>query len=148
VAERRRLLIMDIVYPNWFYEKQRILVEIGSFFCELPILCYNGREHSQGGIMQQLRIYTIHRGKIDEFAGLWRQGIAPLREKVGFQVQGAWVIRETNQFVWLIGYDGPEEWAVIDQAYFDSPERKKMDPDPAQYIARVEQYFVEPVEKL
>ncbi len=95
--------------------------------------------------MQQIRIYTINRGKLDEFTRLWRQGIAPIRRKVGFQIAGAWVIRETNQFIWLIGYDGPEDWSVKDQEYFNSPERKKLDPDPASLIARTEQYFVDPV---
>ncbi|MGE5224801.1 MAG: NIPSNAP family protein [Omnitrophica WOR_2 bacterium] len=95
--------------------------------------------------MQQLRIYTINRGKMAEFVRLWRQGIAPIREKIGFRIVGAWVIKETNQFAWLLNYDGPEEWAVKDREYFDSPERRELKPDPAQWIARTEQYFVDPV---
>ncbi len=95
--------------------------------------------------MQQLRIYTINRGKMDDFVWVWRQGVLPIRQKIGFQVLGAWVVRETNQFMWLLGYDGPENWEVKDREYFDSAERKSLDPDPAQWIARTEQYFVEPV---
>ncbi len=95
--------------------------------------------------MQQLRVYTINRGKMEDFVRVWRQGVAPIRQKVGFKIPGAWVIKETNQFIWLLSYDGPEEWAVKDREYFNSPERKALDPDPAQWIARTEQYLVDPV---
>ncbi len=95
--------------------------------------------------MQQIRIYTINRGKMDEFVQAWREGIAPIRQKVGFKILGAWTIEETNQFIWALSYEGPEDWAVKDREYFEAPERKKLDPDPAQWIARTEQYFVEPV---
>lgn len=96
--------------------------------------------------MQQLRIYTINRGKMEEFVRIWRQGVAPIRQKIGFKILGSWVIKENNQFLWLLSYDGPEEWDVKDREYFDSPERKGLEPNPAQLIARVEQYFVDPVE--
>ncbi len=95
--------------------------------------------------MQQLRIYTINRGKMDDFVKAWRQGIAPIREKVGFTIEKAWVVKETNQFMWILRYDGTEDWAVKDKQYFDSPERKQLNPDPAQWIARTEQYFIDPV---
>ncbi len=95
--------------------------------------------------MQQIRIYTINRDKMDDFVKVWQEGVAPIRRKVGFEILGAWVIQATNQFVWLIGYDGPEEWAVKDQEYFNSPERKRLKPDPASLIARTEQYFISPL---
>lgn len=93
----------------------------------------------------QLRIYTINRGKLQDFASAWLKGVYPLRLKHGFVIPGAWTMDETNQFVWLIGYEGPDSWESKEQAYYDSPERLELDPDPAQYIARVEQYFVESV---
>jgi hypothetical protein len=96
--------------------------------------------------MQQIRIYTINRGKMDEFVRVWKEGVAPIRRKIGFEILGAWVNGETNQFIWVIGYDGPEEWALKDQEYFHSPERKNLSPDPASLIARTEQYFLEPVQ--
>lgn len=93
----------------------------------------------------QLRIYTINRGALQDFALEWQEKIKPLREKLGFQVLGAWTVQATNQFVWLLGYEGPSDWDTQDQAYFDSDERRAMQPDPARFIARVEQYFVESV---
>ncbi len=99
-----------------------------------------------GGEMQQIRIYTINHGKMDTFVQVWRDGVAPIRRKIGFTIVGAWVNRQTNQFVWILQYDGPEEWAVKDREYFDSPSRKSLNPDPAALIARTEQYFIEQVQ--
>jgi hypothetical protein len=63
----------------------------------------------------------------------------------GFKIPAAWLIRETNQFVWLLSYDGPEEWQDKEVTYYDSPERLTMHPDPAQLIARNETYDLEDV---
>lgn len=69
--------------------------------------------------------------------------IYPLRVKTGFRVPSAWTVEATNQFIWLLAYDGPDTWEARDKAYFASEERRAMVPDPARHIARVEQYFVE-----
>jgi len=92
---------------------------------------------------QQLRIYTINRGKMEAFTQAWLGGVYPLRLKHGFTISGAWVIKDTHQFVWLLGYNGPETWEAKEKAYYGSPERAALDPDPAQFIARAEQYFIE-----
>lgn len=93
----------------------------------------------------QLRIYTINRDRLADFVEAWRTKIYPLRRKLGFRVDGAWVIRERNQFVWILSYDGPETWEAMDAAYYGSPQRAALDPDPAQWIAQVSQWFITPV---
>lgn len=91
----------------------------------------------------QLRTYTINRGQLETFAREWKEKIRPLREKLGFSVPGAWLARESNQFVWLLAHPDATEWERLDKAYFDSPERKAMQPDPARNIARMEDVFLE-----
>jgi hypothetical protein len=93
----------------------------------------------------QLRVYTITPGNLQQFAQEWQEKIRPVREKVGFSIPGAWTVAETNQFVWLMQYDDPDTWEERDQAYFNSEERRAMAPNPARLIAKMEQYFVEPV---
>ena len=93
----------------------------------------------------QLRLYTINRGCLRQFAEEWKANVLPLRLEHGFRVPDAWIIEETNQFAWLIGYDGPESWAAKERAYYDSEKRKAMAPNPARLIARPEQYFVESI---
>lgn len=90
----------------------------------------------------QLRLYTINQGQLQQFAKEWEEKIRPLRESLGFQVTAAWLLQETNQFVWVLNYDGAD-WAEKDAAYYISPERLAMNPDPARFIARTEEYFAE-----
>jgi hypothetical protein len=47
---------------------------------------------------------------------------------------GAWRVEDAEEFVWIIGYDGAEGFAAADKRYYESEERKRMSPDPAQYI--------------
>jgi hypothetical protein len=82
----------------------------------------------------QVRRYRIEPEKMDEFVAEWRDGVVPLRERLGFIVDGAWVIEDSNEFLWIIGYDGPEGLAAGNEAYYASEERKSMDPDPARLI--------------
>ncbi len=93
----------------------------------------------------QLRVYTINRGMLDEFIQVWKQQVYPLRIRLGFTVTGVWINRQTNQFIWIVSYTGPKSWEEMEQAYYSSPERKAMNPDPTQYIARIEASFVESV---
>jgi hypothetical protein len=94
---------------------------------------------------EQIRIYTINKGELLRFAAEWQEKIRPLREKLGFRVVGAWTVESANQFVWVQRYEGDETWEEMDSAYFASDERQAMDPDPARLIARMEQYFGDPV---
>lgn len=93
----------------------------------------------------QLRIYTINRGHLDDFVGAWRSGVLPLRNRLGYTVEHACAIKETNQFVWMVRLADTEDWTAREAAYYASPERAALSPDPAQWIARAEQYFVQPI---
>ena len=90
----------------------------------------------------QIRTFTINRGKLDDFVRAWLAGVYPLRLKHGFKIPGAWVVRERNEFIWILTYDRPEGFEARDAAYYASAERAVLDPDPAQYIARAEHWFM------
>lgn len=93
----------------------------------------------------QLRIYTINRGQLEQFALEWKQHLKPLREKIGFRVLAAWTVPSTNQFVWVMALPDGQDWEALDALYFASEERKTMQPDPGRLIARMENHFAEPV---
>jgi hypothetical protein len=95
-------------------------------------------------MVTQLRLYTIQEGRLDDFIAAWRAGVYPLRTTMGYTIQ-AWAVRERDEFVWLLSYDGPEPWEDMERAYYASPERKALDPDPVQYLVSTEQRFLEPV---
>ncbi len=92
--------------------------------------------------ISQLRMYTINEGKLDEFVKGWSESIYPLRLQHGFKVDGAWMVKEENKFIWILTYDGPDDWEARNKVYYESPERKAINPDPAQHIAHVETKFI------
>jgi len=47
-------------------------------------------------MISQLRIYTINRGKLDDFVKGWEKFVYPLHYQFGFIFPQAWVIRERN----------------------------------------------------
>jgi NIPSNAP protein len=84
----------------------------------------------------QLRHYKIRDGRMDAFVAAWLGGVYPLRRKFGFTFVGAWRVADADEFVWILGYDGPDGFAAADRRYYASEERKRMAPDPAALIER------------
>lgn len=92
----------------------------------------------------QLRVFTILPGKMEDFRHAWLAGVHPLRLKQGFTIPAAWSVADTNQFMWLLCYRGPESFQSKDDAYYASTERQLVKPDPREFIARAEKWFVAP----
>jgi hypothetical protein len=88
----------------------------------------------------QLRDYQVRPGELDEWLAEWREQVYPLRLAEGFEVVGAWIAREQNRFVWIIGHD---DFRAANDAYYASPERAEMDPDPARHLEQVEETQLE-----
>ena len=82
----------------------------------------------------QLRMYGVKSGELDDFVDEWRSTVLPLRLAQGFHVLGPWVTGD-DRFVWLVGHDELER---ADAAYYASPERAALDPDPARHLDKVE----------
>jgi hypothetical protein len=91
----------------------------------------------------QLRVYRIAEGRLDEFVRDWRRLILPLRQELGFSVVGPWIEREGSRFVWLLGYDG--DFREANERYYRSDKRAAMNPDPARFIAEIEEIWLEPI---
>lgn len=93
----------------------------------------------------ELRIYTINRGRLDDFVAAWLAGPYPIRTEQGFQIPAAWISRENNQFIWILGYDGPESWEDKQAAYYSSAARTSVDVDPITMIAHGDTWPITPV---
>ncbi|GHD61397.1 NIPSNAP family protein [Streptomyces goshikiensis] len=91
----------------------------------------------------QLRTYTVRAGLLDAWVERWQEEIVPLRLELGFEIGGAWVDRASNQFLWLISYEGPESFAERNALYWASPARKAMNLDPDDYLLGTEERTVE-----
>lgn len=92
----------------------------------------------------QVRLYEIESepGALESFEREWRERVVPLRERLGFVVLGGWPVVETNQFVWLLGYAGPDGIDAANARYYASGERAALRPDPARHIAAVHEWNV------
>lgn len=132
---------------------------LGGFVCFLLVCAWPGRGNpplaqAAGGSAEgrglslegrcQLRVFTINRGKMEEFRAAWLAGVHPLRLKHGFTIPASWSVADTNQFMWLLCYRGPETFESKDAAYYASAERQVLKPDPREFIARAEQWFIAP----
>ena len=93
----------------------------------------------------QLRMYTIKPGEMASWLEEWGRLVAPLRHRSGFEILGAWTT-ESDQFVWILRYQGPKTWEEADAAYYASPERTQMQPDPARHIAKSEHWLMSAVD--
>ena len=83
----------------------------------------------------ELRNYRIVQGELDRWVDEWRSHIAPLRRELGFTIERAWKVDEDSRFVWLLSHPGDwEAFQAADRAYYDSPQRTSLEPNPARLI--------------
>lgn len=93
---------------------------------------------------RQVRVYRIRAGELDAFVEEWRAAVVPLRRRFGFTVEHAWASEEDDTFVWVVGYEG-DNWETAERAYYESEERRSMEPDPARRIAEPRAFFARAV---
>ena len=81
----------------------------------------------------QLRRYRIEPGQAKQFAAEWNALVAPLRRQFGFQLRG-WLVEGEDEFVWIVEHDDQEAFEAADAAYYESPERRQLEPEPSRLI--------------
>lgn len=91
----------------------------------------------------QVRVYQLQPGQLDTFVREWRERIVPLRRRFGFEVLSAWASVEDDTFVWVLAHEG--SFAEADRAYYLSPERAALDPDPARLLVEPRTFLARPV---
>jgi hypothetical protein len=103
----------------------------------------------QQGILElvevQLRDYRIQPGQMDAWIAGWKSGVVPVRQEFGFQVLGAWVDREHDRFIWLIGYPGADGFDAANDRYYASEQRSSLRPEPSELIEEAKKVMVDPV---
>ena len=80
---------------------------------------------------------------MDTWLREWRQEVAPLRERFGFRVEGAWFSRDENRFAWVISYDSDDGFTAANDRYYASPQRLAPQPDPARHLSEIETTLME-----
>ena len=86
-------------------------------------------------MVTELRDYRIVDGSLDQWVEEWRSRIAPIRRDLGFSIERAWTVVDDSRFVWLLSHAGDwDAFEAADRAYYDSPQRTSLDPNPARLI--------------
>ncbi|GAA4738469.1 hypothetical protein GCM10025783_06360 [Amnibacterium soli] len=87
----------------------------------------------------QLRRYRIVDGEMAAFTAWWRSRLLPARVAYGFVLESAWVVPETDEFVWAVSAEGDgEAFARLDAAWAASPERAAAFVDVPQRVASMD----------
>ena len=95
---------------------------------------------------QQLRVYTMKPGRLDDWVGLFKRGTYPLRTANGFGIQ-AWTAPDNEQFVWLVTHEGSRaDFEAADQAYYNLPGHKPIHEEALLYLEKGESWFLDPVD--
>jgi len=95
-------------------------------------------------VQSQLRHYRTAPGAATRFAEEWAASVAPLREQFGFRVHG-WLTEAADEFVWLLEHDDRAAFEAAEAAYYASPERAGVDPDPARWVVHARRQWLTPV---
>ena len=96
-------------------------------------------------VYRELRVYTVKPGAMEAWLREWREHVYPLRRKLGFAIPSAWVVEGEDRFVWLLEYDDDDDYDAANAAYYGSPERRALDPDPARHLSATEHWPLQPV---
>jgi hypothetical protein len=93
----------------------------------------------------QLRRYVVNLGELDAFVDEWVREVVPLRERFGFRIEGAWIVRDEHRFIWLVSYEGDDSFETASDRYYRSPARAAIQPDPARHLVETATTLMEPV---
>ncbi|MFF2493173.1 hypothetical protein [Agromyces sp. NPDC058064] len=94
----------------------------------------------------QLRRYQIVPGEYEAFISWFVATMPPVRRATGFEVEFAYGVPETSEFVWAVSVAGDrEEFERVEAAYVVSPERAGAFAGIPERIASKEISYVEGV---
>ena len=86
----------------------------------------------------QLRIYDITQGDMEEFARQIRELVVPIRLDHGFTIDGPWIVKEANQYVLIVHYEGDLPFEEAADAYYADPRRAELEFNPRDYIVKAD----------
>lgn len=88
---------------------------------------------------EELRVYTVKAGAMDAWVNEWLEHVVPLRLRLGFSIPAAWVVEGENRFVWILRYEG-DDYERANDAYYGSPERRALAPEPTRHLESTEHW--------
>lgn len=91
----------------------------------------------------QLRRYTLVDGEYDAFVAWWEGCMPRVRPAAGFQIEFAYGLPASNEFVWAVSAEGDEEaFVALEQEYMASDARAEAFAGVPQRVAVYDIAFV------
>ncbi len=73
----------------------------------------------------QLRRYELHQDLVEDFLVWWSERLVPARVAHGFEIEFAYIDRETAEFTWAVSVVGDaDRFGSVEAGYLASPERE------------------------
>jgi len=95
----------------------------------------------------QLRRYELVAGEREAFLRWWQERIVPSRKAHGFDILFAYLIPDTDEFVWAVSHAGDAaEFERADGEYTRSPGRAAAFADIPQRVISIKVHLVQPVD--
>jgi hypothetical protein len=87
-------------------------------------------------LTDQLRVYDLRPGSLDKFLhAFWDSDMLQIRHEFGFVLAASWSVLGEDRFVWVVRHDGDADaFARAEEAYYASPRRIQLDPNPADFV--------------
>lgn len=96
-------------------------------------------------MLTQVRIYTVNKGQMDEWLDIWTNQIVPVHVRLGIDINGAWVNRPQNEFVWVRTFADEADMQEKMKQFRESPERQALGDKLTGCLAKMEVRDTEPV---
>jgi hypothetical protein len=94
----------------------------------------------------QLRRYELVPGERDAFLAWWRERLLPVRKAHGFEIVFAYLLADTDEFIWAVSYDGDaEEFKRAEDEYLKAPDREAAFAGIPQRVRVLKTHLVEAV---
>ena len=97
-------------------------------------------------MINQLRIYTVNRGMMDEWVSHFNQVLVPVLEKVGMKIQSQWVSEDKSQFIWIRSFDDLDDLKALEAKFYSSADWDAVKDKARSYLARIDVKLMEPVQ--
>ena len=88
--------------------------------------------------VSQLRIYTVNRGMMDDWAKLFTESLVSIQENQGIKVDGMWVNDDKTQFIWIRSFADAEDVKAKEAAFSESAEWKAVVDHARSHLARLD----------
>jgi hypothetical protein len=90
-------------------------------------------------------MYTINRGKMDEWVSSFGETAVPQMTQYGITLEGAWANEDKTQFIWIRSFDSADDVTAKEAAFYGSPEWLAAVDYARSHLARTVVHTMEPV---